>query len=58
MINLACNLLLFYLEELKTDDAEYKRMKELINRLLAKARQHNGIIPGLLGVHFGMSPTE
>ena len=38
MIDLACNLLLHYLEELKTDASEYKRMKELINRLLAKAR--------------------
>jgi hypothetical protein len=53
MIIMACNLILSELEDAQADEEVTKRIKLMVKRILAKAKQHSGVIWGIVSVHYG-----
>lgn len=58
LIVYACNLLLGELDDAQLDQELTKRIKQMVKRIVAKAKQHSGVIPGLVGAHYGCNPKK
>jgi len=50
---MACNLVLSELEDAEASEEITKRVRAIVERILAKAKQHSGVIYNLISVHFG-----
>ncbi len=52
---MACNLVLSELEDASADEQLTKRIKAIVKRILAKAKQANAVVLNLVSVHLGCS---
>lgn len=58
LIALACEMLVHELQDGGADDAIMKRIRDIVERILARCRQSGCTLKGLVGVVLGNSPTK
>lgn len=55
---MACNLILSELEDAHADEELTKRIRAMVKRILAKAKQANAVVWNIVSVHHGCSHSK
>lgn len=58
LVTIACEMLLNELHLAGTDDAIMRKVRQMVDRILAKCRQSGCLLKGLVGVNLSQSPMK